>query len=176
MKTFVVTLALLAAASVTGTAHDGPPFPILADAAAGPYRISIWTDPDTTGDGSPGGQFWIRLDSARPDAMVAAATRAVVSIRPLDRGGSEVRAQAEPVGGDVTNQFAALIMDHEGRFAVRVTVDGPAGHAAVASEVQATYDLRPPAGLLALYLVPFVAVGVLWGRLLMRRRRATAES
>ena len=74
--------------------------------------------------------------------------------------------------GDVTNQFAALLMDHEGRFAVHVTVQGPLGHAAVDAEVDATYDLRPPAYLLALYLAPFIAVGVLWGRLMLRRRTA----
>lgn len=182
MKTLVATLVLLAAASMTAAAHDGPPFPILTDATAGPYRISIWTDPDTTDDGSAGGQFWIRLESARPGAAIPPSTRATVSIRALDRRGpgpqawAEPQVRAEPVGGDVTNQFAALVMDREGRFEVRVSVDGPDGPAAVASEVSATYDLRPPAGLLFLYLMPFLLAGLLWGRLLVRRRRLTAGS
>src|SRR4029453_4395549 len=36
----------LAVASPVVFAHDGPPFPILSDRVAGPYLVSIWTDPD----------------------------------------------------------------------------------------------------------------------------------
>ena len=61
-------------------------------------------------------------------------------------------------------------MDHEGRFAVRVTIDGPLGAASAESAVDATYDTRPAPALLIVYLAPFIAVGVLWGRLLLRRR------
>ena len=46
------------------------------------------------------------------------------------------------------------------------------GWAVVDSNVDATYDLRPAPWLLALYLFPFVAVGALWGKVLLRRRRA----
>ena len=63
-------------------------------------------------------------------------------------------------------------MDHEGRFAVRVTVDGPLGTATVEATTDATYDVRPPRALLAVYLAPFLVVGLLWGRLLIRRRRS----
>jgi hypothetical protein len=76
------------------------------------------------------------------------------------------------VAGDATRQFVALVMDHEGRFAVRVTVDGPGGRGQVEGEVAATYDLRPPPGLVVLYLVPFVAVGALWAKVLVSRRAA----
>ena len=64
----------------------------------------------------------------------------------------------------------ALFMDHEGRFEVRVTIDGPRGSAMLDSAVDATYDLRPPRWLFLLYLAPFVLVGLLWGKLLIRRR------
>lgn len=162
--------AIVALAAAAVQAHDGPPFPILENHVAGPYRISIWTDPDTTDDQSPGGQFWIRVYKAAGADDVPAATRAAVSIRPVDRAGSELRAQAEPVRGDISNQFAALVMDHEGRFAVHVAVEGPLGSGAADAQVDATYDLRPPRAMLLLYLAPFLLVGVLWGRLLLRRR------
>ena len=71
-----------------------------------------------------------------------------------------VSARTEPVRGDVSNQFAAVVMDHEGRFAVEVTIDGPAGPATVTAEVDATYDLRPPPFMLAIYALPFVLAGV----------------
>ena len=168
-RRLVITLSMVAALCVRASAHSGPPFPILSDKAAGPYVISIWTDPDTTDDGSAGGQFWIRIHLAG-GGEVPAETRATVAIAAVDRPESARTASASPVRGDVTNQFAALVMDHEGSFGVLVRIDGPRGRAAVDSSVDATYDLRPPRPLLLVYLVPFVLVGLLWGRLLMRRR------
>jgi hypothetical protein len=66
-------------------------------------------------------------------------------------------------------------MDHEGRFHVRVTIDGPLGRAEVEADVDATYDLRPPPAMIAVYLLPFVAVGFLWVKLLLRRRLSAAH-
>jgi hypothetical protein len=159
----------LAALSVRASGHSGPPFPILSDKAAGPYLISIWTDPDATDDGSAGGQFWVRIHLVGGEDLPS-GTRATVSIAPTNRPDAAQTASAAPVRGDITNQFAALVMGHEGPFHVHVSIDGPRGRAAVESSVDATYDLRPPRVLLLIYLVPFVAVGLLWGRLLMRRR------
>jgi hypothetical protein len=161
---------LLSSASVL--AHDGPPFPILSDRLIAPYSISIWTDPDTTTDGSAGGQFWIRIFNA-DKATPPAGTRATVSVRPLDRQGPEQTAAASPVRDDITNQFAALVFDHEGRFAVHVAVDGPLGPAVADSTVDATYGVRPPRSLIALFIAPFVLIGLLWGRLLVRRYRSS---
>jgi hypothetical protein len=171
----------LALAFILGTlgirvsGHNGPPYPILSDKIAGPYLISIWTDPDTTDDGSAGGQFWIRIHLAG-GGEVPPETRATVSIAAVDRPESARTASASPVRGDITNQFAALVMDHEGSFGVLVRIEGPRGRTAVDSSVDATYDLRPPRVLLLIYLVPFVLVGLLWGRLLMRRRAMKARS
>jgi hypothetical protein len=165
-------LIMLWVGSVRAIAHAGPPFPILSDRIAGPYLISIWTDPDTTDDGTPGGQFWVMLQRAGGGDPLPPDTRARVAIGPLDRPGSERAVPAEPVRGDVRNQFAALVMDHEGRFTVRVDVESPLGAATVSAQVDATYDLRPAPYLLALYLAPFLLAGLLWGRVLVRRRTA----
>ena len=167
--TIVVTF-MLAAFAVRVGGHSGPPYPIVSDKVAGPYLISIWTDPDTTDDGSAGGQFWIRIHLAG-GGEVPPETRATVSIGAVDRPESARTAFASPVHGDTTNQFAAVKMDHEGSFGVLVRIEGPRGRAAVDSSVDATYDLRPPRSLLLIYLLPFVLVGLLWGRLLIRRRR-----
>jgi hypothetical protein len=94
----------------------------------------------------------------------------VVTITPVNRDGPVRSASASPVRGDTTNQFAAVVMDHEGPYAVRVNIDGPLGAATVTASVDATYDMRPPRVLLVLYLLPFVLAGLLWGRLLIRRR------
>ena len=169
-RTFPAVVSILVITSPVARAHDGPPFPILSDLVAGPYVVAIWTDPDTTDDGSAGGQFWVRLYAVNK-APLPQQTSATVDIRPLDRVGADRSARATPVRGDVTNQFAAVVMDHEGRFAVHVAIDGPLGGASVNAEVEATYGLRPSRSVVLLYAVPFVLVGLLWGRLLIRRRK-----
>jgi hypothetical protein len=158
------------AASVAVSAHSGPPYPIVSDRVSGPYSISVWTDPDATDDGAAGGHFWVVVETAT-GAKVPPLTQAIVSIRPLDRAEPPRETNAEPVRGDVGNQFAALNMDHEGPFAIRVTLDGPLGRATIDARADATYDLRPPPYMLAWYLLPFVLAGLLWAKLLMRRRR-----
>ena len=55
-------------------------------------------------------------------------------------------------------------------------VDGPLGNAMVASEVEATYDLRPPPVMLVLYLAPFLLIGLLWTKLLLQRRKVLRET
>jgi hypothetical protein len=167
-RTAAAAAGILLVLSRAATAHDGPPYPIASDRTAGPYRVSVWTDPDTTDDLSAGGQFWVRLEAASGGELPP-TTRAVVTVRPLDRPGPEVKERATPVNGDVTNQFAGLVMDHEGRFAVHVTIAGPLGNGTVDGEVDATYDLRPAPFLIVVYLIPFVIVGVLWVRLVVRR-------
>jgi len=163
-----VVVAALAAARIQ--AHDGPPFPIVSKQAAGPYEISVWTDPDATDDGSAGGQFWVMLH-LKDGSALPANTRALVTIRPLDRTGPVRSARTSPVEGRVGRQFAALLMDHEGRFAVQTAISGARGSAVVDSDVVATYDLRPPPAMVALYVMPFVAVGLLWLKVLRSRRR-----
>ena len=171
-----VILALAAHASLS--AHSGPPFPIVTDAVRGPYTISIWTDPDATDDGTPGGQFWIVIGPASSkSAALPSDTRATVSVQRVGATHASPRpTMAAPVRGDVTNQFGAVLMDHEGPYEVRVMIDGPLGPATIDSRVDATYDLRPPAYMLAWYLVPFLFAGFLWTRLILRRRKLPALS
>jgi hypothetical protein len=168
----IVSAACGLLASCTAWAHDGPPYPIVSNQLLGAFRVSVWTDPDTTDDDTAGGQFWVMIDPARSDVRLSSDVHADVTIRPLDRPGGSLTARAAPVSGDTARQFVALRMDHEGRFAVRVDVEGAAGHVSVDSEVQATYDLRPSRLMLLVYLLPFVLTGFLWTTLLVRRRRA----
>jgi hypothetical protein len=164
--------ATVAAAAAPAQAHDGPPFPIVSDAVSGPYQISIWTDPDTTDNGTPGGQFWVVIEPIDDAVSLPPDTRATVSIAPLDRPGPTRAGLTAPVASQVERQFVALLIDHEGRFAVRAAIDGRLGRASVENEVEATYDARPPPIMLAVYLMPFVLVGFLWAKLLLARRRS----
>ena len=158
--------------------HSGPPFPIVSSRNAGPYEVSVWTDPDSTDDGTAGGQFWVTVRPAG-GATLPAGTRVTVVLQALDRQGPALTASAEPVAADPSQRFAALVMDHEGRFRVRVTLDGPLGPAQVEAEVDATSDLRPSPAVIALSLIPFLLIGLLWVKVLRapaaRARREAAE-
>jgi hypothetical protein len=172
LRPLLLALIVCAASPRTMRAHDGPPFPIVSDRRAGAYVVSVWTDPDATDDGAAGGQFWVQLQLAEARGELPETTRATLSVRPADGTATVQTARTEPVRGDVTNQFAAVVMGHEGRFAVEIAIDGPAGGATVRADVDATYDLRPPPAMLALYALPFVLAGMLWIRLLVKRRNA----
>ena len=166
--TTVIGVLLMTAA---GRAHSGPPFPVISNRAVGEYQLSVWTDPDASDDGSAAGRFWVAIRPFRGGAAMPSETRATVSITPIDTAGPPRIAVAEPVRGDVSSQYAALVMDHEGRFHVHVAVSGPWGPAAVDADVDATYDLRPAPWLIVLYVMPFVVVGFLWIKLLRRRAK-----
>ena len=170
-----VGVAVFMAAQTRLDAHNGPPFPIVSNRVVNGYSLSVWTDPDTTDDGSAAGQFWVVLESANA-APIPQGTEVIVSVRPLDRPGPINTGHASPVNGAVARQFIALEMDHEGRFEVKIVVNGPLGRAEVESAVDATYDLRPAPGLIALYLFPFVAIGALWAKVLVRRRRKEGKA
>ena len=166
-----IALIICALSSVV-QAHSGPPFPIVTDRVAGPYRVDVWTDPDATNDGSAAGQFWVIVHRTGATAAVPEGTKVAVRIAADGAAAGEREQIADPVGGDPSRRFAYLVMDHEGRFAVRVTIDGGLGRAEVDTSVDATYDLRPAPALLFVYALPFLAVGLLWSKLLIRRRRA----
>jgi hypothetical protein len=165
-------LALCVGSGTRLIAHSGPPFPIVSDRVAGPYQLSVWTDPDATDNESAAGQFWVMLTLA-DGSDVPPDTRAQIAVRPADRPGAARTADTAAVKGEVGRRFAAVLLDHEGPYNVHVTVTGSRGTADVHAGVDATYDLRPARWLLALYVMPFLAVGFLWTKLLLARRRQT---
>lgn len=156
-------------------AHSGPPYPIVSTRVIGAYRLSVWSDPDTTNDGSAAGKFWVTLEPAHPGDPIPSDTRATLTLHALDRQRPDLQASTSPVRGDIGNQFAALFLDHEGPYSVRVDVHGPLGTVTVNTAVDATYDLRPARWLIVVYLVPFLLVGFLWVKLLMKRRALAAS-
>ena len=174
--TLIAWLALVTMCAPTPAAfaHDGPPFPIVSDQRAGAYTVSVWTDPDATDDGSPGGQFWVMIAPGEGSVPIAAATSATVTVTRLDRAGPRQVSVAVPVRNDPATQFAAVVLDREGPFHVRVAINGPRGRADVEADVTATYNLRPPPLMIVVSLAPFVLVGLLWAKVLVSRRRASS--
>ena len=165
----LLVVAVMLWVQITAAAHNGPPYPIITERAVGRYVVSIWTDPDATDDGSAGGQFWVVFHegTGRP---AAATAQVEVAVKPSDGDGAWRRIEAAAVQGDATRRFAALPMDHEGPYAVTVAVSGPSGSSTIDTAVEATYDLRPQPYLIAVYVLPFVLIGGLWVKLMIRRR------
>ena len=153
-------------------AHSGPPYPIVSDRIVGPYNVSVWTDPDATDDQTAAGKFWVTVEPSARGTELPESTRVRVSVSPNGRTGAPRTANAERLNNDVRRQFAALLLDHEGRYDVHVRIDGPLGTANIDDGVDATYDLRPRPILTLLFVAPFVLIGFVWGKLLIKRRMA----
>jgi hypothetical protein len=163
--TFVLGMARAA------EAHSGPPYPIISNQAIGNYSVSVWTDPDTTDDGTKAGKFWVTMYRKGGEEVVPAGTTSELTLKPTDRQGAELTEQSSLLQ-DASHQYAVLLLDHEGPYHVHVAIAGPLGPVTLESDVQATYDLRPARWLLALYVLPFALAGFLWVKLLLRRRRS----
>ena len=150
----------------TTLAHEGPPFPLFVDQKVDRYVVSLWTDPDV-GDAL---FFVIVSGQPPPDLQVQ------IGVQPTSGRLLEAfyNAQHESVSGQV--QYRALVhFDAEELWRVRVRLTSAQGSAETVATVEAT-----PPGYgrwdLLVYLLPFLAVGVLWAVAMIRKiKRRTGE-
>jgi hypothetical protein len=162
----VLALLLCALPAPPALAHEGPPFPILIDRKAGPYVVSVWTDPDI-GTGT----FFVVLEP--PEGQNLPARTAVrVAVRPVSGWLPEAvyQAAAQPVRHGA-RYFTEVRFDSGGLWRVRILLDGSAGRGELGAEVEPTPDGTLGPMELVLYLLPFLAVGFLWAKAALRRRR-----
>lgn len=169
----MLVLTLVLSFVTPAGAHSGPPYPAISSRVVGEFTVAVWTDPDTTDDGSAQGKFWVTVQRANGGHAIEPGTRVDVAIQGRQAGAARQTMHAALVKNDPATFYAALRMDHEGPFAVHVTIDGGGRRAELDCEVQATYDLRPAPFLLVLYVMPFLLVALLWAKLLIARRRAS---
>lgn len=169
-RTLWILLLTLSAAGLLPApagAHAGPPFPILVDQRIGPWKVSLWTDPDI---GT--GVAFVILETPDGQTPGPLPTAVRVSAQPVDGGLAEVSYTAKPKGrAEDRNYFTEVRFDHGGMWRLRVTLDGPDGGSA-AAEVEATPDGLLGPGELLLYAAPFLAVGFLWIKAVLRRRKS----
>jgi hypothetical protein len=159
----LLILLLLLPASLH--AHAGPPFPIVVDRPVGPWTVSVWTDPDI---GT--GVVFVILEGP---STLSTPSGVRVSAQPVDGSLPEAFYEAERQGGpqDV-RYFTEVKLDHGGMWRLRATLDGPQGGGigGVEAEVEATPDGVLGPWEIGLYLLPFLAVGFLWVKAVLRRR------
>lgn len=157
-------LGLILICSARASAHEGPPYPIIVDKRAGPYLVSVWGDPDV-GIGT----FFVILESPEgstlPDDI-----KVEIRVQPVNERLAETHhtAARDSVRGRV--QYKAEVpFDREELWRVRFTLQSSLGSGEIASDVEVT-----PPGYgrwdLLIYLFPFVAIGLLWLRAVLRLR------
>jgi hypothetical protein len=170
LKRLLTTAALVLACSARASAHEGPPYPIMVDKSLGPSSASVWADPDV-GTGT----FFVILEP-QPGGALPEDIKVEIAVRPADGRLAEAvhAASREDVRGRV--QYKAEVpFDAEGPWHVRVMLQSPRGGGEIATDVEVT-----PPGLgrwdLLVYLLPFAAVGALWLRAVVGRRKRTRDS
>ena len=165
----IVFLSLVPVAPAA--AHEGPPFPIVVDHQAGPYLISIWTDPDI---GT--GVVYVILEPPKGvESLPPGEARVRVGVQPVSKRLPEAfyEAEAQPVRHSA-RYFTEVKLDRGEMWRIRALVDGPQGGGEAGAEVEATPDGTLGPGSLVLYLLPFLAVGFIWLKAILRRREEAA--
>jgi hypothetical protein len=149
------------------SAHEGPPFPILVDREVGPYIVSVWTDPDI-GIGT----FFVVLEPpAGKGSGMPARTAVRIGVQPVSGRLPEVLYEAEPQRVRYgARHYSEVKFDQGGIWRVRFLLEGSEGGGELTAEVEPTPDGTLGPFELALYLMPFLAVGFLWLKAVLRRR------
>lgn len=158
----IVFLAILIFVN-SARAHEGPPFPIVVDKKIDPYIVSIWTDPDV------GTALFFVIVNTSQSSSLPADLRVQIGVQPATGRLSEVfyPTVREELQGQ-TQYLAEVHLDAEELWRVRVRLESAAGNA----ETLATVEATPPGygrWDLLLYLLPFLAIGLLWSIALVRR-------
>jgi hypothetical protein len=161
----LLVVALLCISPPSARAHNGPPFPIIENQKVGPCVIALWTHPDV-GTGT----FFVLVDPV-PGAKVPDDLKIQIGIQPESGRLPEVvyNADRDSTRGQV--EYKALAQfDRDEFWRVRLILQSSQGGGEALSRVEAT-----PPGYgrwdLLLYMLPFLAVAILWFRGISRRRR-----
>jgi len=151
--------------------HRGAPSPIVRDQRVGPYLASVWTDPEVGR-----GPMYVVLEAAN-GLTFTPPTAVRVGVAPVSGRLPEALhdAHAEPVrrGGRFMTD---VVFDRAARWNLRVVIDGSAGGGQLTSQLDTVPNVSTGPFVLVLSLLPFLAVGGLWWRAAVIRRRAVALS
>jgi len=151
--------------------HRGAPSPIVRDQRVGPYLASVWTDPEVGR-----GPMYVVLEAAN-GLTFTPPTAVRVGVAPVSGRLPEALhdAHAEPVrrGGRFMTD---VVFDRAERWNLRVVIDGSAGGGQLTSQLDTVPNVSTGPFVLVLSLLPFLAVGGLWWRAAVIRRRAVALS
>lgn len=157
--------------SSTVQAHEGPPFAIIIDEEVGPYLVSVWTDPDI-GIGT----FYIVFDPITEDHPTDDISSVEIGVEPVSgRLEEEVYSFEKQRARSGARYWTEVEFDKGEFYSLRINIRGEGFEKEMISEVEATPDgTIGPIGLL-IYAIPFIAVGALWFRTIIAKRRRPEE-
>ncbi len=149
----------------TTSAHEGPPFALFVDQKVDRYLVSVWTDPDV------GTGLFFVIVSAQDASELPADLRVQIGVQPVSGRATETFYAAERENLQQQIQYRTEVQfDAEELWRVRVRLETAQGNSETLATVQAT-----PPGYgrwdLLVYLLPFLAIGLLWTIALIRRFR-----
>jgi hypothetical protein len=167
---FVPFVLLYLFVARTASAHEGPPFPLFVDQKVDPYLVSVWTDPDV------GTALFYVIVSTQQGTAPPADLQVQIGVQPASGRLAEVfyTGQRENLQGQ-TQYGAQVQFDAQELWRVRIRLQSTQGSAETIATVEAT-----PPGYgrwdLLIYLLPFLAIGLLWAIAMVRKiRRQTGE-
>lgn len=151
------------------SAHEGPPYPLFVDRQVDRYVVSVWTDPDV---GT--GLFFVILGGSQ-SAELPSDLRIQIGVQPVSGRLPEVFYNATREDLQEQIQYRSEVQfDAEELWQVRVRLESARGN----SETTATVEVTPPGygrWDLLIYLMPFVAIGVLWAIAMIRKMKRRTE-
>jgi hypothetical protein len=162
---FLLTLLVVVVFVNTTRAHEGPPYPLFMDRQVDRYVVSLWSDPDV------GDALFFVIITAPQAAELPQDLRVQIGVQPASGRLPEAFYTAEREKLQKQVQYRAQVhFDAEEQWRVRVRLESATGNAETTTNVAAT-----PPGYgrwdLLLYLVPFLAVGIVWGVAMVRKLR-----
>jgi hypothetical protein len=169
-KISLCLLCLLLATKITN-AHEGPPFALFVDQKVDPYVVSVWTDPDV------GQALFYVIVSTPQQSAPPADLRVQLGVQPVSGRLAEVFYTGERENVQGQTQYRAQVhFDAQEFWRVRIRLLSGQGSVETVATVEAT-----PPGYgrwdLLIYLVPFLAVGLLWAIAMVRKiKRRTGEN
>ena len=158
-------------AAQSTSAHEGPPFPLFVDQKVDHYVVSVWTDPDV------GTALFFVIVSTQQRAEPPADLQVQIGVQPASGRLAEVFYSGERENLQGQTQYRAQVhFDAEELWRVRIRLQSAQGSAETVATVEAT-----PPGYgrwdLLIYLLPFLAVGMLWAFAMVRKiKRRTGDN
>lgn len=169
-KHILLLVAVLCMAK-SANAHEGPPFPLFVDQKVDRYLVSLWSDPDV------GTALFFVIVRVPEQAQLPADLRVQIGVQPVSGRLPEVfySTTRESLKGQ-TQYRADVHVDAQEFWRVRVRLESATGNA----ETLATVEATPPGygrWDLLVYLLPFLAVGLLWTIAVIRKlKRRTGDT
>lgn len=168
---FSLGLILLFGTTLPVQAHEGPPFRVITDHDMGPFIVTVWADPDI-GTGT----FFVVLERPKGQSLPDDISVEIGVAPTSGRLDENVYPGIEQTVRQGARYQVEVKFDRGEMWDVRVTVESAAGGGTATTEVEAT----PPGDIgplgMVVYLIPFLAIGFLWLKMVLRKRKQNKET